>query len=84
MTKVAIIKPEQKNMIPFRNGEHGKWYKIAKYDQNPFYVGEIGIYISADSLCAKYSWIVTPDGSSYSHPDFFIEELSEVTITVKE
>ena len=81
MTKVTIIEPEQKKMIPFRNGEHGKWYKIVKYEPNPWLVGEIGIFLSKSQTGSDY--LVTPDGTCYSHSYIFIEELSEVTVTVR-
>lgn len=84
MTKVAIIKPEQKKVFCFCNGEHGKWYKIAKYDPNPWLVGEIGIFLSKSQTGSDYNHLVTPDGTCYIHSYIFIEELSEVTVTVKE
>lgn len=82
MTKVEVIKPNQKKMIPFSEGYHGAWYKIAKYDPNPNLVGEIGIFLSKDNF--RYDSLLTPSGICYSHESIFIEELSEVVITVKE
>lgn len=84
MTKVAIIKPGQKKMIPISEGVHGKWYKIAKYDPNPRLVGEIGIFLSKSQTRSDYNHLVSPDGIHYSHEDIFIGELSEVTVSVKE
>ena len=84
MTKVAIINPNQKNVFYLCNGEHGKWYKIAKYDSNPRLVGEIGIFLSKSQTRSDYDHLVTPDGICHNHPFIFIEELSEVTVTVKE
>ena len=86
MTKVAVIKPEQKKMmmIPLSEGKHGKWYKIAKYDPHPWLVGEIGIFLSKSQTGSGYNNLVMPDGTCYSHSYIFIEELSEVIVTVKE
>jgi hypothetical protein len=84
MTKVTVIKPEQKNMTPLSEGKHGKWYKIVKYEPNPRHVGQIGIFLSKSKTGSGYNYLVTPDGTCYSHSYIFIEELSEVTVTVKE
>ena len=85
MTKVTIIKSDQKKMIPISEGVHGKWYKIAKYGKNPRIEGEIGIYLHHSYFIgASYSHLVSPDGMHYSHEDIFIEELSEVVVSVKE
>lgn len=85
MTKVTIIKSDLKKMIPISEGVHGKWYKIAKYRNNPKIEGEIGIYLHRSYFIgALHSYLVTPDGTHYGHPDIFIEELSEVTVSVKE
>lgn len=83
MTKVTVIKPEQKNMTPLSEGKHGKWYKIAKYEPNHHHVGQIGIMITKDHTGLGYI-LITPDGNCYNHPAIFIEELSEVVVTVKE
>ena len=82
MTKVEVIKPDQKKMIPLSEGYQGAWYKIAKYDPNPNLAGEIGIFLSKDNF--RYDSLLTPSGIQYSHESLFIEELSEVIITVKE
>ena len=84
MTKVAIIKPEQKNMTPLSEGKQGKWNKISKYEPNHHQVGQIGIMIPKDHTGLGYDMLITPDGHCYSHSAIFIEELSEVTVTVKE
>lgn len=84
MTKVTIIKPDQKKMIPISEGVHGKWYKIARYVHNPKLEGEVGMYVTSQRLNAEYSSLVGPKGDCYSHEDIFIEELSEVTVSVKE
>ena len=85
MTKVTVIKPDQqKNMTPLSEGKHGKWYKISKYEPNPYHVGQIGIMIPKDCTGLEYDMLIAPDGHCYSHSAIFIEELSEVTITVKE
>ena len=85
MTKVTVIKPDQqKNMTPLNEGKHGKWYKIVKYEPNPRHVGQIGIFLSKSQTGSRDHILVTPEGDCYSHPGIFIEELSEVTVTVKE
>ena len=84
MTKVEVIKPNQKKMIPLSEGYHGAWYKIAKYEPNPDLVGEIGIFLSKPNLGLRHNSLLTPDGICYSHGSIFIEELSEVIVTVKE
>ena len=84
MTKVEVIKPNQKKMIPLSEGYHGAWYKIAKYEPNPHLVGEVGIFLSKDNTGLWYDFLLTPSGTCYSHESIFLEELSEVIITVKE
>ena len=83
MTKVEVIKPDQKKMIPLSEGYHGAWYKICKYKPNPNLVGEIGIFLSKHNLDLRHNSLVTPSGIQYSHESIFIEELSEVIVTVK-
>ena len=84
MTKVEVIKPNQKKMIPLSEGYHGAWYKIAKYDPNPNLVGEIGIFLSKEYFGLQYDSLITPSGIQYSYESIFLEELSEVIVTVKE
>ena len=84
MTKVEVIKPNQKKMIPLSEGYHGAWYKITKYEPNPRLVGEVGIFLSKEYLGLLDDSLLTPSGIQYSHESIFIEELSEVVITVKE
>jgi hypothetical protein len=84
MTKVEVIKPDQKKMIPLSEGYHGAWYKIAKYEPNPHLQGEVGIFLSKRNLGLRHNSLLTPNGICYSSESIFIEELSEVVITVKE
>ena len=84
MTKVKVIKPDQKKMIPLSEGYQGAWYKIAKYEPDPRIVGQIGIFLSKHNFGLRYDSLLTPSGSQYCHESIFIEELSEVIVTVKE
>ena len=84
MTKIEVIKPDQKKMIPLSEGYRGAWYKICKYEPNPDLVGEIGIFLPKGYLGLRHNSLITPDGICYSHESIFIEELSEVIVTVKE
>ncbi len=84
MTKVEVIKPNQKKMIPLSEGYHGVWYKIAKYEPNHHLVGEVGIFLSKEYFGLQYDSLITPSGIQYSYESIFLEELSEVIVTVKE
>ena len=89
MTKVEVIKPDQKKMIPLSEGYHGVWYKIAKYEPNHQYepnhhlVGVVGIFLSKEYFGLQYDSLITPSGIQYSYESIFLEELSEVIVTVK-
>lgn len=92
MTKVAIIKPDQNKMIPVSECKHGKWYIIRVCPSDTIrssMVGFVGQFVSK-AMHGKWAMMVFPDGKIWSipYPDevsgVLLDELSEVTISVKE